>query len=306
MSAASSLSRLEFVLNSADPAHPAGAPSSHAGGGVASTLTNMMPSWMSGGSASGLPPPAGGSSSAAGSAAASASAAATAAAASATAAAHRVSSSANQWFNAISAKVQGKEPPPATGLVAVDLESGGLQGGGSEKSGLLSSDPGGASGSTGIGAQFQSELSALTTLTWQQRMMGFVMSLVVGVIMLFLAFSFLPMVFLGSPVKFAISYALSNLFLLGSSCFLVGPSKQLSQMFAGERFLPSTVYLASLVLLFYTAWQVRAFFVVVPVLVVQFASLAWYIMSYVPFGQSAMRRICGFVLPMITRQFSSS
>jgi hypothetical protein len=246
----------------------------------------MVPSWLGGGSSSGaksLPAPAGTSSN---SAAASASAAASSAAASASAAAQKVSSAASEWFGVLSAKVQGRDPPPTTNTPAVDLESG-AGGGEAGSRGLLSTDPGGAT--SGLSAQFSSELNALTTLSWKQRLIAFMMSLTVGLVMLFLAFSFLPMVFVGAPAKFAISYALANFLLLGSSCFLVGPSKQLAQMFNGDRALPSSIYIGSLVLTFYVAWQYRSFFIVVPVLVIQFISLAVYVMSYVPFGQGQPR-----------------
>lgn len=271
MSASSSLSRLEFVLNNADPAHASNTATSN------SSLSSIVPSWLTGGSKSAtLPAPAASSS-----ASTSAAAAASSAAASVAGAASAVGTSANQWFHALSAKVQGKEHVPASS--SVDLESG-AGGGEASSRGLLSNDPGGAS--SGLAAQFSSEWSALTSLSWKQRLIAFCMCATVGCVMLFMAFSFLPMVFLGAPAKFAISYALGNFFLLGSSCFLVGPSKQLSQMFQPDRAVVSGVYLGSLVLTFYTAWQYRSFFVVVPVLLIQFTSLLFYVMSYVPFGQS--------------------
>lgn len=120
--------------------------------------------------------------------------------------------------------------------------------------------------------------------------------------MLGLAFAYLPLVFLGAPAKFALSYALGNAFLIGSSLFLVGPAKQLSQMFSTGRAFVSGVYLASLVLLFYVSWQWRSFLIVVPVLIVQVASLAAYVASYVPFGQAMLQRIWGWT---VGRQISA-
>ena len=119
------------------------------------------------------------------------------------------------------------------------------------------------------------EIAALASLSWQQRMMAFVGCCVVGGIMMFMALSFLPMVFLGMPTKFALSYALANFALLGASCFLVGPTKQLQQMCSPGRALPSCAYGGSLVLLMYVIWASGSF--------------SWWC----PCWRSSCRRFCG-------------
>jgi hypothetical protein len=107
---------------------------------------------------------------------------------------------------------------------------------------------------------------------------------------------YISLIFLGAPAKFAFSYAMANLFLLGSSCFLVGPAKQLAQMFGSERALVSGVYVGSLLLLFYVCFAWSYFFVVLPVLLVQLVSLLAYVTSYIPFGQGMLTRICRWTL----------
>ena len=309
MSASSSLSRLEFVLNSAEAAERAHSNTSGSGAGsngASGGLVAMMPTWLGGGGAGsaspsrsngGLPHPVGGSSasSASSSAAASASALASSAAASASLAASRVTSKTQAWFGQLSSKVTGREYVPAAEPAqpsAGDIEEGSTL--------LPSADPGGPSSS--LAASFSSELSALTTLSWRHRLMGFGFSLAAGCCMMGLAFMYLPLVFLGAPAKFALSYAMANGFLVGSSLFLVGPSKQIKEMFSPARAFVSAVYLGSLVLLFYVSWQWRSFLIVVPVLVVQVASLAAYVASYVPFGQAMLTRIWGWT---VGRQLSA-
>jgi len=147
-----------------------------------------------------------------------------------------------------------------------------------------------------LASQFSEEFSALTTLSWRNRMIAFVFCALAGCMMLGLSFMYVSLIFLGSPAKFAISYALANLFLLGSSLFLVGPSKQLAQMFQPERAVVSGVYLASLLLLFYVSFAWGYFFVVLPVLAVQLVALLAYVASYVPFGQGMLTRICRWTL----------
>jgi hypothetical protein len=253
------------------------------GTGVVKSLSGLMPGWMSGGSKSSLPAPAGTSATGGGSgaaAAASASALASSAAASAQHAAARVSHSASEWFGQLQSKVTGKEHVPA----AVPSTGGDIE----EGSTLLpSSDPGGPT--SAIAAQFSAEFSALTSLSWKQRLVAFAMCLTCGLVMLSLSFMYLSLVFVGAPAKFSLCYAMANMFLMASSLFLVGPTKQLSQMFSAQRAPVSAVYIASLLLLFYVSWQWRSFFIVIPVLVVQFASLAAYVLSYIPFGQGPHR-----------------
>ena len=170
----------------------------------------------------------------------------------------------------------GKEHVPAAlPSSGADIEEGSTL--------LPSGDPGGPT--SGLAAQFNAEFSALTSLSWRQRLVAFAMCLTCGLVMLSLSFMYLSLVFVGAPAKFSLCYAMANMFLLASSLFLVGPTKQLSQMFSAQRAPVSAVYLSSLLLLFYVSWQWRSFFIVVPVLIVQFASLAAYVLSYVPFGQ---------------------
>ena len=289
MSASSSLSRLEFVLNSVEMKEQQFNGGNQAtsgaamGSGVAKSISSFLPSW--GGGTKSLPAPAGLSSPGGGgggatgtgaAAAASASALASSAAASAQHAAARVGHSASEWFGQLSAKVTGKEHVPAAlPSSGADIEEGSTL--------LPSADPGGPT--SGLAAQFNAEFSALTSLSWRQRLVAFAMCVTCGLVMLSLSFMYLSLVFVGAPAKFSLCYAMANMFLLASSLFLVGPTKQLSQMFSAQRAPVSAVYLSSLLLLFYVSWQWRSFFIVVPVLIIQFASLAAYVLSYVPFGQ---------------------
>jgi len=321
MSASSSLSRLEFVLHSVEASDQkfnaslngnGSGGSNSSGNGSGKGLGGYVPSWLGGGSTSGgaakeremLPMPAGAASSAplpaasspSGSSAATAKQLASSAAASASAAASKVSSKTSEWFGVLSSKVTGKEyAPPAAAqpASATDLEEGSKL--------LPAADASSGSGSSGnaasaLAAQFSSEWTALTTLSWKNRMLACVFCALAGCTMLGLAFMHLSLVFLGSPAKFALSYALAQVFLILSSCFLVGPTKQLSQMFAPGRVWISVGYVASLLLLFYCSWQIRNVFIVLPVLLVQLVSLTAYIMSFIPFGQTALKRMCSWTL----------
>lgn len=307
MSASSSLSRIEFALNSAE-ASSAGSTAS-ASSSVAASLKSgfgAVGNWLgtatsNTASTNGRLPSPGGATNAAGSAtalassaAATASATASKAATKASAAASKAGHQAKEFFSLMSSKVTGKEHVPAPLPPAVESTAGDVEEGGEGKSLIPSSDPGGPV--SGLAAQFSNELSALTTLSWRNRMLAFFMSATAGLVMLCLSFMHVSLIFIGMPGKFALSYALANIFLMSASMFLVGPSKQLSQMFGPERFMVSSVYLSSLALLFYVTWAFNYFIVVLPVLVIQLVSLLAYVASYVPFGQTALTRICRWTL----------
>jgi len=126
------------------------------------------------------------------------------------------------------------------------------------------------------------------TFTLFQRLAIFALFLIAGAFMLMMAFFYLPSVIIGQTGKFALAYTLANIFILLSSCFLVGPATQLSSMFGKQRALVTTVYLASLFGTLYAALQIRLFVVIVPTLIIQFGSLLWYVLSYLPYGTTGL------------------
>jgi len=126
------------------------------------------------------------------------------------------------------------------------------------------------------------------TLSLVQRLAIFALFLIAGAFMLMMAFFYLPSVIIGQTGKFALAYTLANIFILLSSCFLVGPSTQLASMFGKQRALVTIVYLSSLVGTLYAALEIRLFVVIVPMLIIQFGSLLWYVLSYLPYGTTGL------------------
>ena len=95
---------------------------------------------------------------------------------------------------------------------------------------------------------------------------------------------------LGNPRPFAVKYTIGNLLSLGSSSFLVGPAKQCRDMLAPERFLASTIYFATLFGTLFSAFWLKIQIVTFAFVLVQFAALTWYMLSYVPYGQARLKR----------------
>lgn len=128
-------------------------------------------------------------------------------------------------------------------------------------------------------------------LTRTQQLLGFAICFFFGAMISLSALSSLPSLLIGNPAPFAFKYTFGNLLSLGSSSFLVGPSKQCRDMLQPERRTASLLYLSSL-----TGTVVSVFFLKIQILsfcfvVLQFCALTWYMLSYVPYGQQCLKRI---------------
>mgnify|MGYP002048200433 FL=1 len=94
---------------------------------------------------------------------------------------------------------------------------------------------------------------------------------------------------LGNPAPFAVKFALGNLLSVGASAFVVGPSRQLRSMLVPERRAASAAYLSLLALTLFCALQLQSHLFTACALVLQLMAMTWYILSYIPFGQSSLR-----------------
>ena len=129
------------------------------------------------------------------------------------------------------------------------------------------------------------------TLTKGQRMLGFVVCFAFGSLLSMSALGSLPSLLLGNPAPFAFKYTFGNLLSLGSSSFLVGPEKQCRDMSAPERRTASLVYVVTLIGTLTCVFVLKAQFLSFCFVVVQFAALTWYMLSYVPYGQQCLKRL---------------
>ena len=133
--------------------------------------------------------------------------------------------------------------------------------------------------------------ACLPSLTKGQRLLGFAVCFLFGGLLSLSALSSLPALLLGNPAPFAFKYTFGNLLSLASSSFLVGPEKQCRDMLAAERRTASLLYMGALAgtltSVFILKWQIISFFFVV----IQFCALTWYMLSYIPYGQTCLRRI---------------
>lgn len=131
------------------------------------------------------------------------------------------------------------------------------------------------------------EISEATTLSWSTRIKCFAVCFCCGVF-----FSILGTFLLWKNLKlFAIFYSLGNVASLGSTFFLLGPFKQLKNMFKEKRLIATIVMLVALVLTLCAAlwWKNNALAVLF--CVIQYLAMAWYCLSYIPFARNAVKKL---------------
>jgi hypothetical protein len=104
----------------------------------------------------------------------------------------------------------------------------------------------------------QSITEGMFELTKTQKIIGFTISLILGIFSLFLSTLFIPTILLTSR-KFAFLYTIGNFLLVFSTTFIIGPKQQLKTMFDRNRIIPTLLYLTSTLLTLLFAIQVKFF-----------------------------------------------
>ena len=121
--------------------------------------------------------------------------------------------------------------------------------------------------------------------TWEQRLWGFALCFGLGSVLSILSTFFVSAIFLGRPEKFALLYSFGQFCSIGSSMFLMGPWSQLQSMFAPERAMATSVYLATVVLTIVAALKTHSGILVFLMIAIQFCALAWYCLSFIPYAR---------------------
>ncbi|XP_057306150.1 vesicle transport protein SFT2B-like isoform X2 [Hydractinia symbiolongicarpus] len=130
------------------------------------------------------------------------------------------------------------------------------------------------------------EINEATTLSWGTRIRCFIVCFLVGIFC-----SILGTIMLWRNVKlFAVLYTFGNLCALASTCFLMGPFKQLKNMFKEKRLIATIVMLLSLVLTLCAAFWWNSKPLALLFCVIQYLAMTWYCLSYIPFARDAVKK----------------
>mmetsp|Transcript_27598 Transcript_27598/g.72950 ORF Transcript_27598/g.72950 Transcript_27598/m.72950 type:complete len:181 (+) Transcript_27598:90-632(+) len=133
------------------------------------------------------------------------------------------------------------------------------------------------------------------SLTYEERVIGFVACVASGMFLNCFSVIRLTELLLGNPVPFAVCFTLGNILSMGSMCFLVGPLRQCKNLFAPGRASATFLYLLMMACTLFSAFypglsHLGRVILIVICLVLQGLALAWYALSYIPFGMQFARR----------------
>ena len=139
-------------------------------------------------------------------------------------------------------------------------------------------------------------------LDLKTRIVGFLLTFILGIVMMFGSIAQLFSLALGGQRWFAIWYTAGNIVSLSSSFFLMGPKKQCEMMMNPVRATVSIILGGSMIACVLLALLGFSKLLVLVAIGVQFCSLVWYVLSYIPQG----REVCGGCLKRMIFGNSSS
>lgn len=127
-------------------------------------------------------------------------------------------------------------------------------------------------------------------MTWATRIQGYVLFTVLG---MFASFMGWVAISTGYLWKYSVLTTLGQTMSLFSTIFLMGPQKQIANMFDPTRRSATLLYLATMVLTLVVAVTFKSPFLCILCGILQFAALVWYSLSYVPYGREMVKGLFG-------------
>ena len=137
-------------------------------------------------------------------------------------------------------------------------------------------------------------------LDFKTRILGFLLTFIIGVIMMIGSIKQLFTLAFTGQRFFAIWYSIGNIVCLASTFFLMGPKKQCEKVLDPTRFKVSIVLFGSIICSLLFGLLGFSKIIILLFVGIQFCALVWYVLSYVPMG----RTYCGRCLKNIL--FSNS
>lgn len=131
------------------------------------------------------------------------------------------------------------------------------------------------------------------SLSRKQRILGFVTSIVLGLICFGLASAYIPFLVFKAR-KFSLLFSLGSVFTMASFSFLWGPWNHLTHLFSRDRLPFTLVYLTTLGGTLYFAMGLQSTMLTTIAAVCQVIALLWFVVSYIPGGQTGLRYMTKF------------
>mmetsp|Transcript_58794 Transcript_58794/g.118089 ORF Transcript_58794/g.118089 Transcript_58794/m.118089 type:complete len:172 (-) Transcript_58794:302-817(-) len=158
--------------------------------------------------------------------------------------------------------------------------------------------------STGILSDIPEENGLCPQLSWTQRILGCACCLASGFLLSLGATGRIVTLIKGDARPFVVFFTLGAILQIASSCFLAGPQKQLSQMFDEKRRAVAIVLISSIVATisvgFHRSFRFQAE-ILLFLLAVQVSAQAFYMLTYIPFGNDLVKGLCVKVAAVCAR-----
>ncbi|XP_038059632.1 vesicle transport protein SFT2B-like isoform X1 [Patiria miniata] len=129
-----------------------------------------------------------------------------------------------------------------------------------------------------------------STLSWSTRLKGFIACFVIGCLLSVLSTFALIFPTAANLKLFAVLYTLGNITAMASTMFLMGPVKQLKNMFKEKRLIATGLVFLFLALTLCAAlwWNIAILAIIF--CICQFLALIWYSLSYIPYARDAVTK----------------
>lgn len=86
--------------------------------------------------------------------------------------------------------------------------------------------------------------------------------------------------------------------MTNSTFFLMGPRRQLVNMFDSSRFTAALAYFGSMAATLFVAISLQSTILTLILVIVQLGASVWYGSSYIPFAQSLIKSTASTILPL--------
>uniref|UniRef100_A0A452E5K4 Vesicle transport protein n=1 Tax=Capra hircus TaxID=9925 RepID=A0A452E5K4_CAPHI len=137
------------------------------------------------------------------------------------------------------------------------------------------------------------QILGASSLSFNTRLKWFAICFVSGIFFFILGTGLLCLP--GGIKLFAVFYTFGNTAALASTCFLMGHVKQLKKMFETMRLLATVMLLCFVLTLCAALWWHEKGLAVLSCRL-QFLSMTWYSLSYIPYARDAVIKCCSSLL----------
>jgi hypothetical protein len=129
---------------------------------------------------------------------------------------------------------------------------------------------------------------------------SFFITLLIGLVFIFLSLLFLPLIVL-TPQKFLVLFSIGSFIIISSFIFIHGTAEYIKMLFNRERCIFSVVYILSIIAGLYSAYFMNNYMLSLLSAGSQFITLIIFVLSFIPGGRAGI----SFILSMLMSPLKS-